>query len=106
MESQWVTNPLTTLAFPIRSEISRVKWGNRYIIGKTVEHVDSKLHHVKDAAEAKRLFAEWFEWQCQRFPSWRHSIKLELGGHNLACWCAEGSPCHADVLFDLANRTQ
>jgi len=86
------------------------KWGNRYIIGETVEHVDSKLHHVKDAAAAKRLFAEWFEWQCQRFPSWRHSIKLELGGHNLACWCrledqyGNYSPCHADVLLKIANE--
>jgi hypothetical protein len=82
------------------------KWGNRYIIGETVEHVDNKLHHVKDAAAAKRLFAEWFEWQCQRFPSWRHSIKLELGGHDLACWCVPSAPCHADVLLSLANTNQ
>lgn len=27
----------------------------------------------------------------------------ELRGKNLACWCA-GSPCHADVLLELANR--
>jgi hypothetical protein len=22
---------------------------------------------------------------------------------NLACWCAPGTPCHADVLLELAN---
>lgn len=27
-----------------------------------------------------------------------------LRGKNLACWCAIGSPCHADVLLELANR--
>lgn len=27
-----------------------------------------------------------------------------LRGKNLACWCAPGMPCHADVLLDLANR--
>lgn len=29
----------------------------------------------------------------------------ELRGHDLACWCPlDGSPCHADVLLELANR--
>lgn len=27
----------------------------------------------------------------------------DLRGRNLACWCAPGSPCHADVLLELAN---
>ena len=28
----------------------------------------------------------------------------ELAGKNLACWCKEGAPCHADVLLELANK--
>lgn len=27
----------------------------------------------------------------------------ELAGHDLACWCESGMPCHADVLLRLAN---
>lgn len=27
----------------------------------------------------------------------------ELRGKNLACWCAEGSACHADIELELAN---
>lgn len=27
----------------------------------------------------------------------------ELRGKNLACWCAVGTPCHADVLLELAR---
>lgn len=27
----------------------------------------------------------------------------DLRGRDLACWCAPGSPCHADVLLELAN---
>ena len=27
----------------------------------------------------------------------------ELRGHDLACWCAAGQPCHADVLLHYAN---
>lgn len=31
-------------------------------------------------------------------------LKLDrLRGRNLACWCAIGTPCHADVLLELAN---
>ena len=27
----------------------------------------------------------------------------ELRGKNLACWCRDGTPCHADVLLEIAN---
>ena len=27
----------------------------------------------------------------------------ELRGKNLACWCKLGTPCHADVLLEMAN---
>lgn len=34
-----------------------------------------------------------------------HSVELEeLRGKNLSCWCKPGSPCHADVLLELANK--
>lgn len=29
--------------------------------------------------------------------------QIELAGKNLACWCAEADPCHADVLLEIAN---
>lgn len=32
------------------------------------------------------------------------SIRAELAGHDLACWCPLDQPCHADVLIELANR--
>jgi hypothetical protein len=30
-------------------------------------------------------------------------IREVLRGKDLACWCAEGAPCHADVLLEVAN---
>jgi len=30
-------------------------------------------------------------------------IRANLRGHNLACWCKPGEPCHADVLIEMAN---
>lgn len=29
-----------------------------------------------------------------------------LRGKDLACWCAPGQPCHADVLLELANAPE
>lgn len=28
----------------------------------------------------------------------------EIRGKDLACWCKIDSPCHADVLLEMANR--
>ena len=61
------------------------------------------------------------------FPNWRFlggrrghveftypphtEIRAELAGHDLVCWCPTVNefgtkvPCHADVLLELANRT-
>lgn len=30
-------------------------------------------------------------------------IRRTLRDHDLACWCPLDEPCHADVLFELAN---
>lgn len=34
----------------------------------------------------------------------RSDFLAGLRGKNLACWCKEKSPCHADVLLELANE--
>jgi hypothetical protein len=31
------------------------------------------------------------------------TLRRELRGKNLACFCAPDKPCHADVLLELAN---
>ena len=36
-------------------------------------------------------------------PPSRDLLRSELGGRNLACWCAPNGPCHADLLLALAN---
>jgi hypothetical protein len=35
-------------------------------------------------------------------PVMRVSIKAELKGKDLVCWCAP-KPCHADILLKVAN---
>ena len=32
-------------------------------------------------------------------------IRAELAGHDLACYCPDGSPCHRGVLIEIANAS-
>ena len=34
------------------------------------------------------------------------TIRRELGGRDLACWCPLDQPCHADVLLTIANAPE
>ena len=64
------------------------KWGNPY-----------KINEKFDKANAVRLHREYVEMHVDA-----EEIKRELKGKNLACWCKEGEPCHADVLLEIANK--
>ncbi len=70
------------------------RWGNPYKAGDPMEG----FPHIKiDALEAVKLFKT-------RMPDFvKEAIRRELAGKNLACWCPIGSPCHADVLLEIAS---
>lgn len=53
--------------------------------------------HVTDALVAVKMYREYLG-QLAFPPDFK-----QLRGKNLACWCYPGSPCHADVLLELAN---
>lgn len=36
-------------------------------------------------------------------PGLRALAKKQLRGFNLCCWCPLSTPCHADILLELAN---
>jgi hypothetical protein len=59
--------------------------------------------HVRDRAHAVQLYREWLDQNVVR-EALREIIQRELRGHDLACSCPLGGPCHADVLLDVANR--
>lgn len=104
---------------PIRVQLSRRKgwrkpsgaivvarpglWGNRYVVGETVEHVDGAAVLVRDRAHAVALHREWIDWQMSKFPTMREGIRHDLRGRDLCCWCPIGDPCHADTLLEIAN---
>ncbi len=82
------------------------KWGNPF----TIEATGRRYGLDRGAAQAKAvaLCGEWLKGTIDPAlspgpPPSRAAIREELGGHNLACWCRPGTPCHADVLLALAN---
>ena len=52
--------------------------------------------------EAIARFRAWIE-EPEQAPL-VDRIRRELRGRDLACYCAPGLPCHADVLLEIANR--
>ncbi|WP_428673615.1 DUF4326 domain-containing protein [Reyranella sp.] len=79
------------------------QWGNRYVIGGEIEHVDGSSVTVRDRAHAVALHREWIDDQMRQWTTFRLVIQEELGGRDLCCWCPPGEPCHADTLIELAN---
>jgi hypothetical protein len=56
---------------------------------------------VRDRAHAVELLRAWlaYEWGPEDYKMARR----ELSGKDLACWCPLDSPCHGDVLLEIAN---
>lgn len=90
---------------PVRIQLSRAKgwrmppntvkvdrstpWGNPFVVGSRCtpdQAVAAFRRHVEDHP---------IEFDARALAS--------LRGKSLACWCALGEPCHADVLLELAN---
>lgn len=82
------------------------KWGNPF----TIEETAARYRLEPDAAQAKavELCGLWLRGKLGKElspgePPSRDELRNELAGHNLACWCKPGTPCHADILIELAN---
>lgn len=80
-------------------------FGNPWSVGlvacgcRSAGECQHNAFRAETAAEAVELFRE----HLSRAPRLMARIRTELRGHDLACWCPLGQPCHADVLLALAN---
>lgn len=68
------------------------KYGNPHRVGWC--QVCGVKHTQAEAVAEFQAMLELAEIQCDL---------SDLRGKNLACWCKPGTPCHADVLLNLAN---
>lgn len=97
------------------------KWGNPYTFDMMRAHVDHVAHDLRipraTNARVHEYAAEAFRCDIKYGPDsawWWYGphkgiIRIlgelaELRGHDLACWCPPDSPCHADVLLEIANN--
>lgn len=77
------------------------KWGNPFKVGvdgcalECTEKFRALCHGVITPTMDYEVCIAWLD-RCRPHVE-------ELRGKNLACWCKAGTPCHADVLLDLAN---
>lgn len=80
--------------FKVTLERSQRDAVNAFRIWLTAYAGTSRAGTMRESLAASRLNAQ------------RALILRELSslrGKDLACWCAPGTPCHADVLLELAN---
>jgi hypothetical protein len=68
-------------------------WGNRWKVGVHSDRLGRLIETDAEAVDAYRAVAPSVAW-----------VRENLRGKNLACWCALGAPCHADVLLKIANQ--
>jgi hypothetical protein len=81
-------------------------WGNPFTIADT-----AAKYGLDDAAAQEKAVALCGQWLRGTLdpklspgdPPSRETIRRELKGYNLACWCKPGTPCHSEVLIDIAN---
>lgn len=86
------------------------RWGNDFIVWESgsrwaCEYVETdatvtRLAEFDTREEAAADAVTRFRAEATRRPPGDFA---RLRGKNLACWRKPGSPCHADVLLDLAN---
>jgi hypothetical protein len=94
------------------------RWGNPIDLADVAQQYPS-LTDVQVARLVVRTFEDLVERGQLGFPNWRFfggrrgpvswtypdvaTIRAELAGRDLACWCPLDQPCHADVLLTIAN---
>jgi hypothetical protein len=81
-------------------------WANPFSINAAMAQFGLKreaAQHKAVATCAAWLAGEPIDMPDPGPPPSRQAIRAALAGHNLACWCAPGTPCHADLLIGIAN---
>ena len=77
------------------------KWGNPFKVSNgDCNHPDCgpKSHPQITRAMVVESYRRWLSKEMI------DAARSELRGKDLACFCPIGSPCHADVLLEIANQ--
>lgn len=96
------------------------KWGNPFKVkphptdggwmvqggGRTIWGCEQEdgAYRALTKADCQEIAVDMYRGIHPSGSAWSREAEIHLGGHDLACWCPVGSPCHADYLLELANR--
>lgn len=80
------------------------RWGNPYRVGSMTYLTGKNTGNKIDAAGTVRMFRHAV--MGDHNAAARGTIRAELAGKDLVCWCPLDQPCHADVLLEVANATE
>ena len=80
------------------------RWGNPFKAGEFRFLTGPKKGQMMDAADAVRSYRNRIEKMGGSEAV--EMICRELRGKDLCCWCGLDSPCHADVLLEIANAEE
>lgn len=78
------------------------KWGNPFRIGDRPFGGTISFIPIYQPT-GKAVLAAYRDYLVNKCSWIIEAAQEELRGKDLACWCKEGSPCHADILLELAN---
>ena len=103
---QW-GNPFVVAPGPAVAPVRERMWEVRFA-GRWLVRWDTRALAVADAVDRFRRFLDergrGFGLVVADYPS-DSAIRQQLGGRDLVCWCPVGSPCHRDVLLEIANSS-
>lgn len=80
-------------------------WGNPFIVGKHGTAVQCVVAFRRLCSGLLTISVDrpCVDAQC-RFATHAADHIQDLRGKNLACWCKQDHPCHANVLLEIANK--
>lgn len=83
------------------------KWGNPYPVGELYSQAEAVARHRVALTDGQCVTRSDTAPSPLDVALYCIGVRMEieqLRGKNLACWCKPGTPCHADVLLELANQ--
>lgn len=82
-------------------------FGNPFKIGQKISGRDLGNNFgeiILDSTEKVLLAYRFWLDNSMKGAAIKKEAPSLLGGRDLACWCKEGEPCHANILLELANK--
>ncbi len=75
------------------------KSGFNYLICREEKYAGPGYVYIDSAETAVHLFREYR----RRYPFSPEEVQMIRNADHVACFCNLGSPCHVDVLLEIAN---